>query len=110
ELLREPGIDAAPVVNDPARLPVQQGSRRTDLAPERLDDRLVTEAHTERRHSPSELDDQLHRAARAGRPARTRRDDEAIRRECVRLLDRHRVAPANDDVGTELLEQVNEVV
>src|SRR5258708_30749665 len=68
ERLRQAGKDAAPVVLDEARLPVQQPLRRRDLATERLDDRLMPEADTERRHArvAYQPDQLLRRTARPG--------------------------------------------
>src|SRR5438067_13711107 len=51
EPLRQPAEDAAPVVLDDARLPVEKALRAADLAAEGLDDRLVAEANAERRHA-----------------------------------------------------------
>src|SRR5690242_11341629 len=59
ELVRKTGEEAAAVVPNRARFAVHEPPRGPDLAPERLDDRLVAEADPERRDTapPDELDD-----------------------------------------------------
>src|SRR3954454_8951329 len=86
EPLRQTAEDAASVVRDGARLPVQELARVADLAAERLDDRLVPEADAERRRAGGEPADDLDRRARICRPAWTGGDDELGRRKTLSLL------------------------
>src|SRR6266536_1765052 len=66
EVLRQPAENALAVVLDRARLAVQQALRARDLAAERLNHRLVPQAHAERRHARAahELDELLRRSTR----------------------------------------------
>src|SRR3954462_4123419 len=68
EPLRQATEDAAPVVLDAARLPVEQALRAADLAAERPDHRLVAETDAESRHArvANEADEVLGRTAGAG--------------------------------------------
>src|SRR3954451_25156864 len=102
ESLRQSLKDAASVVLDHARLAVQQALRAADLAAERLDDRLMTQADAERRHArvPHEADQLLGRPAGAGREDQVRRLE--LRVELVR--------PLHGDFGPELAQVVREVV
>ena len=110
EPVGEPRVDPEAVVADRARLPVDERLRLRHLAAEALDDRLVAEADAERRRRRAEAEDQLDRAAGVDRPPWARRDDEAIGSELARRGDGHLVAAPDDDLGAELLEQVDEVV
>src|SRR3954451_22205494 len=89
ESLRQSLEDAASVVLDDARLAVQQALRAADLAAERLDDSLMTEADAERRHTrvPHEPDQLLGRSAGAGGEDEVRRLELLV--ELVRPLNRH---------------------
>ena len=102
--------DALAVVLDGRGLPVQERLRLSDLAAERLDDRLVAEADAERRHGRAEPPDQLDRDARVLGPARAGGDDEMRRRERLCLVGRDRVVTEDPHLDAELLEEVDEVV
>ena len=95
---------------DRARLAVDERLRLRHLATESLDDRLVAEADPERRRRRAEDEDQLDRDAGVDRPPGARGDDEAVGSELARLGDRQVVAAPDDDLGAQLLEQVDEVV
>ena len=95
---------------DRARLAVDERLRPRHLATESLDDRLVAEADPERRRRRAEDEDQLDRDAGVDRPPWARRDDEAVGSELARLGDGQVVAAPDDDLGAQLLEQVDEVV
>src|SRR3990172_6944391 len=96
------------MVND-TRLPVQERLRLTDATAERLDDRLVTEAHAERGYSRAEAADQLDRDTSVRRTAWPRRNDDPIGRKRLGLLDRDHVVAVDGNVCAELLEEVHEI-
>src|SRR6266540_7539410 len=80
ESLRQPAKDAAAVVLDDTRLPVEQTLRAADLAAEGLDDRLVAEADAERRDArlAHQLEQLRRRSPRAGREDEVRRRHAAV--------------------------------
>ena len=110
EVRRQAGEDAAPVVGDERRLAVHELARLADLPAEDLDERLVAEAHAERRDADG--------TGAAGSPARAcilwpagaRGDDEVGGGELLRLVRGNLVVAADDNLGPELAEQVSEVV
>jgi hypothetical protein len=69
ELRGQSPEDAAAVVLEDARLPVQERARLSHLSSVGLDDRLVPEADAERGRRRAEADDELERATRVGRTA-----------------------------------------
>src|SRR6478735_6570356 len=110
EVLREADEDPAAVVRHRARLPVHEALRLPDLSAEGLDDRLVAEAHAERRGRRREPANDLHGRAGALRPPGSRRDDEVGGTETLRPVRVDLVVAAHDHLSAELLEQVDEVV
>ena len=83
ERAREPGEEAAAVVVDRARLPVHETLGGTDVASERLDDHLVTEADAERGDAVTETLDDLEARSGIARAAGTGGDDEVARRQAL---------------------------
>ena len=89
---------------DQAGLAVEEASRRADLAAERLDDGLVTEADAECRRRRSETADHVERGARLLRPAGARRDHEVRRAHRLGLVRRNLVVSPHHDGATPLLQ------
>src|SRR5439155_26941218 len=84
--------------------------RRTDLAAERLDDRLVPEAHAEGWHARREPLHDLDGRARAGRAPGAGREEEVRGSEPLGLAGVDRVVAPDDHLRSELAEEVREVV
>src|SRR6187551_2171314 len=91
ELVGHPRVDAAAVVRDAARLPVEELARLADRAAEGLDDGLVAETDAERGRRGPEPPQQLHRHTRILRTTRTGGYDESVGPEGGRLVDGDRV-------------------
>ena len=76
ELAGKPTEEPEAVVVDRPGLAVDEGSRRTDLAAEDLDDRLMAETHAECRNARGKPPDDLEGCARLFGPSRPGRDHE----------------------------------
>ena len=100
----------SPVVLDLARFAVDEPLGLADLAPERLDDRLVAEADAEGGNLRPQALDELEADTRSFRPSRPRRDHEVARSTALGLRDVDLVVADDLDLGTELLEEMREVV
>src|SRR6185312_1139020 len=110
ERRRQPGEHAPSVVRDRRELAVHHLAGAHDRAAECFTDRLVAKAHAEDRQLPGEAPDQRHRHAGFGRRARTRRNDDALRREPLDLVERDRIVAMHAHVGAKLAEILDEVV
>src|SRR4051812_4342387 len=98
------------VVGDRTCLAVHQALRLADLAAVGLHDRLMPEAHAERRYSLAEPADDLEARARVGRTTGPGGDDQVARLELLRVVGVDLVVTDHGHLGAELLEEVREVV
>jgi len=97
------------IVSEYRGLTVHELARRADLAAEGLHDRLVAEAHAERRRCGREPPYDLDRRACVRRPSRARRDHEMRRREPLSLVGVDRIVAMHHDLGAQLPEEMREV-
>src|SRR3954451_10941282 len=110
ERVREAAEEAPAVVRDGARLAVHEAARLADLPAEGFDDRLVAEAHAERRHALAQAADDLDGGACVLRAARPGRDEEMSGRELLGPVGVDLVVADDGHFRAELLEEVGEVV
>src|SRR3954471_14624986 len=110
QIVAQAGEEAAPVVLDRRRLAVYELPCGADLASEGLRQRLMAKADAQGRDARRESAQDLDRRAGGGRTAGTGGDDEVRRVQELRSVRVDRVVSPDDDVRTELAEEVREVV
>ena len=109
EVLGESFEDGPSVVLHQAGLAVHEVRSADHLAPERLGDGLVAEAHSQNRHPVGHGFDQLDRDAGLLRRARPRRDHDPVGLQRTHASDVDFVVAPDLEFGAEFAEELDEV-